>query len=257
MREFVQLPMNTVSTATSRTGVPAVRPMYSSARAALSRSFGSAKSSGDGMAPASGTTWAGLVPQETCGAMPAASRCTSLSNAAPLVGGQGAPVVEGRLPRRARRGVGPSLEVGEGDVVGRDEPGLGAGLDRHVADRHAALHREPGDRVAAVLDHRADPAARADAPDDGEDHVLGGGAGGQLAGDGDRHRARPLLGERLRGEHVLDLAGADAEGRARRRRRGWTCGCRRTRSSCPGACGPAPGRSRGRCPGWDRPSRSG
>ena len=35
-----------------------------------------------GSAPASGTTWAGLVPQETCGAMSAASRCTSLSKAA-------------------------------------------------------------------------------------------------------------------------------------------------------------------------------
>ena len=69
-----------------------------------------------------------------------------------------------------------------------------------------------GDRVAAVLDDRADAAAGADAPDDGEDHVLGGGAVGQLAGDRDGHRAGAHLGERLRGEHVLDLAGADAEG---------------------------------------------
>ena len=36
--------------------------------------------------------------------------------------------------------------------------------------------------------------------------------GGQLAVDGDGHRARPLLGQRLGGEDVLDLAGADAEG---------------------------------------------
>ena len=36
--------------------------------------------------------------------------------------------------------------------------------------------------------------------------------GGQLARDGDGHRAGPLLGQRLGGEHVLDLAGADAEG---------------------------------------------
>ncbi len=33
----------------------------------------------------------------------------------------------------------------------------------------------------------------------------------QLAVDGDRHRARTRLRQRLRGEHVLDLAGADAE----------------------------------------------
>ena len=66
MRELVQLPMNTGSTATSRIGVPALRPMYSSARAAL-RAVGSAKSSGEGIAPASGTTCAGFVPQVTCG----------------------------------------------------------------------------------------------------------------------------------------------------------------------------------------------
>ena len=36
--------------------------------------------------------------------------------------------------------------------------------------------------------------------------------GGELAVDGDGHRAGPLLGQRLGGEHVLDLAGADAEG---------------------------------------------
>jgi len=56
MRELVQEPMKTVSTDTSRTGVPAVRPMYSSARAALSRSLASAKSSGEGMRSESGTT---------------------------------------------------------------------------------------------------------------------------------------------------------------------------------------------------------
>ena len=34
---------------------------------------------------------------------------------------------------------------------------------------------------------------------------------GSVAVDGDRHRARPHLRQRLRGEHVLDLARADAE----------------------------------------------
>ena len=36
--------------------------------------------------------------------------------------------------------------------------------------------------------------------------------GGQLAVDRDRHGARPLLGQGLGGEHVLDLARADPEG---------------------------------------------
>jgi ribosomal protein S12 methylthiotransferase accessory factor YcaO len=47
-REFVHEPMNTVSTSTSRMGVPALSPMYPSARRADSRSDGSAKESGSG-----------------------------------------------------------------------------------------------------------------------------------------------------------------------------------------------------------------
>ena len=55
------------------------------------------------------------------------------------------------------------------------------------------------------------PAAGADLGDDREHDVLRGDAGRQVAFDRDRHRARPLLGERLGREHVLDLARADAE----------------------------------------------
>ena len=42
MRPLVQEPMNTVSTVMSLIGVPAVRPMYSSARSAAERSTSSA-----------------------------------------------------------------------------------------------------------------------------------------------------------------------------------------------------------------------
>ena len=102
-------------------------------------------------------------------------------------------------------------EVVERRLVGGDQAGLGAGLDRHVADGHAALHREGADRRAAVLDDVADAAAGADLADDGEDHVLGRDAGGQLALDVDGHPLRAALRQRLGGEHVLDLARADAE----------------------------------------------
>ena len=83
--------------------------------------------------------------------------------------GERAPVGERRVPVGARRGVRAALEVGERGLVGGDHPGPGAGLDRHVADRHPALHRERADGRAAVLDDRADAAAGADAADDGED----------------------------------------------------------------------------------------
>ena len=104
-----------------------------------------------------------------------------------------------------------TLEVGERRVVGRDQARLRARFDRHVAHRHPALHRQGADGVTAVLGDVADAAAGADAAEDGEDDVLRGRPGGQLAVDGDRHRLRPVLRQRLGGEHVLDLARADAE----------------------------------------------
>src|SRR5262249_29256747 len=65
-----------------------------------------------------------------------------------LTGGMRAPLPAPRLPiahrlvpdlafRRSR----PVLEIGESLLVRGDEARAGAGLDRHVADRHAAFHR--------------------------------------------------------------------------------------------------------------------
>ena len=58
----------------------------------------------------------------------------------------------------------------------------------------------------------AGAAADANDVDDGEDDVLGGDAGRELAVDLDGHRLLGGLGQGLGGEHVLDLGGADAEG---------------------------------------------
>ena len=65
IRLLVHDPMKTVSTFTSRMRVPPCRPMYSSARDTVSRTVGSAMSSGEGIAPSIGITCAGLVPQLT------------------------------------------------------------------------------------------------------------------------------------------------------------------------------------------------
>jgi hypothetical protein len=87
-----------------------------------------------------------------------------------------------------------------------------ARLDRHVADRHPGFHRERPDGLAAVLEDVPLAAPGADAGDDGEDHVLGGRPLGQLALERDGHRLEGRERKGLRGEHVLDLAGADSEG---------------------------------------------
>ena len=57
----------------------------------------------------------------------------------------------------------------------------------------------------------ADTASGADLRDHGQDQVLGRHAEGQAPGHRDRHEGRPGLGQGLGGQHVLDLAGADAE----------------------------------------------
>ena len=100
----------------------------------------------------------------------------------------------------------------EGRVVGRDHAGPRAAFDAHVAHRHAAFHRQAADGAAGVLDDVSDRAADADAADDAQDDVLGGDAQRQLAVDAHLHRFRLALRHGLGGQHVLDLAGADAEG---------------------------------------------
>ena len=56
------------------------------------------------------------------------------------------------------------------------------------------------------------PPVDADLADDGEDQVLGGHARRERALDVDGERLRLPLQQALRGEHVTDLGGADAEG---------------------------------------------
>jgi hypothetical protein len=95
---------------------------------------------------------------------------------------------------------------------GRDQAGARARLDRHVADGHAAFHRHLADGAAGILDHVAGAAGGAELADDGQDHVLGRDAERQAAFDQHAHVLGRLLDQRLGGEHVLDLRGADAEG---------------------------------------------
>src|ERR1700674_5502651 len=103
------------------------------------------------------------------------------------------------------------LQVAEGLFVGRDHTGTRAALDRHVADGHPALHREPTDGRAAILDDMTASTLDADPPDDAERHIFGGHAQRQLALNGNRHHFRPALPQALRREDVLDLRGPDAK----------------------------------------------
>ena len=124
---------------------------------------------------------------------------------------QRSPVLQRAVPVPTLRRVRAPLDVGERRVVGRDHARARAGLDRHVADGHAALHRERPDRRTPVLHDVTDAAARPDAGDDPQDHVLRRDAGRQLALDRHGHGAGFGLRQGLRGQDVLDLRRPDAE----------------------------------------------
>ena len=190
---------------------PPCRPMYSRARRTPSAVLGASYSSGVGTRPVTGATMPGLVPQVTWGASDGGVHDHLAVEDGARVG-SAARATHSTAASKSSGAPGPPGEPGERGVVGRDHAGAGAALDRHVADGHAALHRERPDRRAGVLD---DVALRAPAtpsapmvprmrslaptPTPGSPSML----------------TRIVRGvawvQRLGGEDVLDLAGADAE----------------------------------------------
>src|ERR1019366_7644141 len=137
-----------------------------------------------------------------------------------VVGDELLPADDGSIPGGALGGVRPAGEVVEGGVVGSDQAGARTAFDRHVADRHALIHAERTDCAARVLEDAAGAAADADAGYQREDDVLGGNAGGEAAVHMHLESLRGALQEALGGQHLLDLAGADAEGQRAERAMG-------------------------------------
>ena len=123
-----------------------------------------------------------------------------------------APVVERLLPRLALRRERPALEVRERRVVGRDRarrarrprstccrPSCGLPSRARGSRSRGTRCTEPIPPPVPMRAMIASTMSLAVTP------------AGSVAVDGDRHRARPHLRQRLRREHVLDLARADAE----------------------------------------------
>ena len=181
---------------------------------------------GSGMCPSIGVTSSRLVPQVTIGAISPASSVTSRSNSA-----SGSVTMPDQrstafVPGLPGRRIGAAEDVGVGRLVRSDHACTGAGFDRHVADREPPFHREPAYRRAGILDDMADGACRADPANDRQDDVLGGDAEARRAVDGDAHRLRLPLPERLRRQHLGGLRHADTEGEGAERamRRGVAVG---------------------------------
>ena len=88
------------------------------------------------------TTSSGLVPQVTIGGSVGGVEPDLAVEMRALVGVERLPVAQRHVPGRALRRLRAALDIGEGRLVRRDQAGARAALDRHVADRHAAFHRQ-------------------------------------------------------------------------------------------------------------------
>ena len=104
------------------------------------------------------------------------------------------------------------LQPGHGHRVRRDHAGPGPRLDRHVADRHPALHVQRADGLASVFNDVTRAAAEAEASDDGQGHILAADTGLQPPGHRHPHRLRLPLQQTLGRQNMADLGGAYAEG---------------------------------------------
>ena len=130
------------------------------------------------------------------------------------------PVLFGLYPIVARGRQGAVAHVVDRFVVHGDKTTSRARFDCHVAERHAAFHREVADRGARKFDGAARAARGADFSDDGKGNILAGEAGGEFAFDLHEHVAVLFREKRLGGENVFDFGRADPE----RQRRAGTVG---------------------------------
>ena len=123
-----------------------------------------------------------------------------------------APVSDGGIPLCPRRCHRAAFEIGESHVIGCDQPGARARLDAHVAHGQPLLDAHAFEHRPAIFDHIAAAACRTDLADDVHNQVFGGHAGAKIAVYAHLHRFRLLQQQRLRCQHVFNLAGADPEG---------------------------------------------
>ena len=113
--------------------------------------------------------------------------------------------------------VHPALHVGPGHVVHGEDAVLAAGLNGHVADGQPVVDGEIRHAGASELNGLIPGAVHADHADEGQDHVLAGHEGTELAGeihpDGGGHLEPGLAG----GHGRAQIRGANAGGEGAQR----------------------------------------
>ncbi len=185
---------------------------------------------GSGTAPLTGTTCAGVVPQETIGLSAAQSTSISRSNA--------------RARRRVRssRHSSTALEIldARSPQIQSKVVSSGAIMPARPPPSMVMLQivMRPSIESASIAGPAYSTAWPAAPPVPIWPIVprimsLAVTPGARLAGVEDAHRLRLGLGERLGGQHVLDLGRADPERQRAERAVGGGVASRRRRSSCP------------------------
>ena len=212
MRELVHEPMNTLSIAD--VGDRRVRrrgPCTCSARSMPSRRVASRSRSGSGTRSSIDTTISGDVPHVTCGRTSARVEHVRRVERRARVAHQRAPVGDRAVPALALRRERPAAQVVERASSTATMP---ARAPASIAMLHTVMrrfHRQRADRLAGELDRVAGAAGGADAADDRQHEVLA------VTPRPSRPSTRISIefalrdDQALRGEHVLDLGGADAE----------------------------------------------
>ena len=192
----------------------------------------------------------GFVPQVTCGTSCGDVDLDHAVEGRVRIGAQRAPVVERLLPGRALRRAGPALDVRERRVVRRDHARARAPpsivmlqivMRPSIESASTAGPAYSIDVADAAARRRSGRSRRAPCP-----------WRSRRTAARRRTRIRIVFGracrQRLRRQHVLDLARCRSRTRAHRRHRASRCASRRRRSSSRAASARAPGPSRGRSP---------
>src|SRR5208282_750259 len=124
---------------------------------------------------------------------------------------QSAPVRNRFFPIFSFWSKAPPADIRESRLIGCDQSRSRSRLDAHIAQRHAAFHRQRAHRIAGVLDHMSGGAIGADASDNSERQVLCRHALRQLSAHVDLHRLRFFLRQALRGQHMFHFRCSNAK----------------------------------------------
>jgi len=128
-----------------------------------------------------------------------------------VVAGQALPIGQSRIPSRSRRHVRTRREIIKRRLVRRNQSGPGAGLGRHIAHCHSALHGEIANGCTGIFNDMPRRPRIADAGNDGKDQVLGRGARRERAIHPQAQGRAGALPESLRRQDMRALGQANAK----------------------------------------------